>query len=219
MHKPKNLEKDVQDELDWDPLLDDKRISVSVGDGRVTLTGAVDTYFDRLRASTDAWTVRGVTQVDNELLVGPVGEAIADALVALDCMTVLAANRFVPVGAVSVQVSDGWVTLTGQVHRHYQRRAAERAVESIKGVRGLSNEIVVSGRSVPEDVTEQISQALGRNAAIDGTNIQVSHSGNVVYLDGTTGTWSSMEEAIETAERAPGVTEVVNRLVVVPSLF
>lgn len=134
-------------------------------------------------------------------------------------MTVLAANRFVPVGAVSVQVSDGWVTLTGQVHRHYQRRAAERAVESIKGVRGLSNEIVVSGRSVPEDVTEQISQALGRNAAIDGTNIQVSHSGNVVYLDGTTGTWSSMEEAIETAERAPGVTEVVNRLVVVPSLF
>lgn len=54
MHKPKNLEKDVQDELDWDPLLDDKRISVSVGDGRVTLTGAVDTYFDRLRASADA---------------------------------------------------------------------------------------------------------------------------------------------------------------------
>ena len=35
MHKPNNLlELDVQEEFDWDPMLDDARIVVSADDGR-----------------------------------------------------------------------------------------------------------------------------------------------------------------------------------------
>ena len=55
VHKPTNLlASNVRDELDWDPLLDDKRILVEANEGRITLTGAVDTYFDLIRASEDA---------------------------------------------------------------------------------------------------------------------------------------------------------------------
>ena len=47
MRKPNNiLEKDVADELSWDPWLDDSQISVKADDGQVTLTGAVPTYAD-----------------------------------------------------------------------------------------------------------------------------------------------------------------------------
>ena len=72
MRKPNNiLEKDVSDELSWDPWVDDSQISVEADDGQVTLTGAVPTYADLLAATDDAWGVSGVASVDNELLVGP----------------------------------------------------------------------------------------------------------------------------------------------------
>ncbi len=72
MRKPNNLlEKDVNDELSWDPWLDDTQINVKADDGRVTLTGAVPTYADLVEATDKTWGVSGVTSVDNELLVGP----------------------------------------------------------------------------------------------------------------------------------------------------
>jgi osmotically-inducible protein OsmY len=43
----------------------------------------------------------------------------------------------VPVEKLEVTVSKGWVTLQGEVEWEYQRRAAERAVRDISGVRGL----------------------------------------------------------------------------------
>src|SRR5215469_15404710 len=61
MHKPNNLlERDVKDELDWDPTLNDSRIVVKADDGRITLTGAVDTFADVETAFMDAKTVSGV---------------------------------------------------------------------------------------------------------------------------------------------------------------
>jgi osmotically-inducible protein OsmY len=80
VHKPSSsIESEVRDELDWDPMLDDKRTFVQASDGRVTLTGAVGSFSELLRASDDARSVRGVRTVDNELLVAPAGEAIAES--------------------------------------------------------------------------------------------------------------------------------------------
>jgi len=81
---------------------------------------------------------------------------------------------------------------------------------------GLSDEIVISGESSSTDVDDRIRKAFRRNAILDGSRIEVSGSGNIIYLDGTTSSWAAMEEAVETAGEAPGVTEVVNRLVVRP---
>src|SRR5579864_7844462 len=79
MHKPNALlESDVRTEMDIDPLLDDTQVMVSAKDGAVTLTGAVPTYYDTVRATEDTWRVGGVRDVDNQLLVGLVGESIAD---------------------------------------------------------------------------------------------------------------------------------------------
>src|SRR5271167_3524903 len=110
MYKPNNLlESDVQAELDWDPLFDGSRVVVKAYEGNVTLTGAVDTYHDTLMASDDAWSVGGVKSVDNELLVGLVGDAIADADIMTKSLEALDRDRFVPKGAVNVAVVDGWV--------------------------------------------------------------------------------------------------------------
>jgi hypothetical protein len=51
--------------------------------------------------------------VDNDLLVGPVGEEVADAGLACRCAAALDADRFVPNGSISLDVHDGHVTLRG----------------------------------------------------------------------------------------------------------
>jgi osmotically-inducible protein OsmY len=217
MHKPDNLlEADVQDELDWDPLFDGSRVVVKAYEGNVTLTGAVDTYHDTLLAADDAWSVGGVKSVDNELLVGLVGDAISDADIEARCLDALNRDRFVPTGAVSVSAVDGWVTLLGEVRRHFQREAAHHAVSGVEGVLGVTNNITLTRDAMPGDVADRINKAFKRHAIIDDSAIHVSTSGNTVYLDGTVESWYAMDDAVNTAWSAPGVTDVVNRLVVVP---
>jgi osmotically-inducible protein OsmY len=77
MENPNNsLKSDIDEELDWDPMLDDSQIAVNVEDGRVTLSGAVPTYYEANLAEQDARSVRGVKAVDNDLLVGTIGDEI-----------------------------------------------------------------------------------------------------------------------------------------------
>jgi osmotically-inducible protein OsmY len=217
MHKPNNLlEADVREELDWDGLLDDSRIVVAAKDGVVTLSGAVSSYYDSVLASEDTLSVGGVIAVDNELLVGLLGEAIADVDIADDCSSALDRDRFVPNGAVSVMVTDGWVTLSGEVRHHFQRQAAEHAVRRVDGVLGISNKIEMTSDPIPSDVVARINKALRRNAIIDDSMIEVSNSGHTIYLDGTSSSWTAKREAEDVSWDAPGVTDVVNRIVVVP---
>jgi osmotically-inducible protein OsmY len=217
MQKPNFLlESDVRDQLTTDPLVDDSRIEVAVKDGAVTLKGTVPTYFDSGRATEDAGRVSGVRSVDNELLVGLVGEAIADADIATGCVAALNTDRFVPKGAVTVDVENGWVTLSGHVRHHFERMAAEHAVRRVDGIRGVTDKVEINGDPMPNDVVDRINKALTRSSLIDGSTIAVSNTGHTIFLDGTTTTWTARNEAEEAAWDAPGVEEVVDRVAVVP---
>jgi osmotically-inducible protein OsmY len=216
VHKPNFLlESDVREELDWDPLLNDDRIVVKADDGRVILSGAVDTFDEIDRAVGDAWGVGGVKAVDMQLLVGLVGDAITDLDIGTASAAALEADRFVPKGAVTAEVKDGFVTLTGQVRRHFQRKAAEHAVGRVAGVRGITDQITLTDEPIPSDVAARINRSFERNAVIDESLIKVSNEGHTIYLDGTTSSYVSMEAAVSTAWDAPGVTEVVNRLMII----
>jgi osmotically-inducible protein OsmY len=215
MHKPNLLlESDVKEELDWDPMLDDSRIVVKADDGRVILSGAVNTFDEVDRAAADVRAVGGVKDLDNELLVGLTGAAIADLDIATACGAALDADKFVPKGAVRATVTDGFVTLTGEVRRHFQRLAAEHAVGRVDGVRGVTDQVTLTDEPIPSDVAARITKAFDRNAIIDASLIDVSNVGHTIYLDGTVGSWTAMGAAVDTAWDAPGVTDVVNRLVI-----
>jgi osmotically-inducible protein OsmY len=217
MHKPnKLLESDVQEELDWDPQLDDTRIVVSANDGKVTLTGSVPTFFEASRAADDVYLVGGVTDIDNQLLVGPLGDAITDADLAVAAAAALDADKFVPKGGVTATVVDGWVTLDGEVRHHYQRLAAEHAVGKLDGVLGVSDKIAITTDPIPSDVADRIQKAFKRNAIIDDSMIEVTNVGPTIYLDGATSSWAARNEAEDTAWDAPGVVDVVDRLTVTP---
>ena len=215
MHRPnKILESDVLDELDWDPRFDDSRVVVTANDGVVTLTGAVNTYYDSTMAADDAWGIVGVVSVDNQLIVGLVGDDVADADLASACLDALDRDRQVPNGAVSVSAVDGWVTLTGEVRHHFQRQAAKFAVSQVNGVMGVTDDVTLTRNAVPADIVDRINKAFRRDAIIDDSLIEVTTTDSTVYLDGTVGSWYAMDDAVDTAWEAPGVLDVVNRLVI-----
>lgn len=60
------LERDVRDEFFWSPYVDTSGISISVDDGIVTLTGEVDTWYQRVEAE-DAAFAAGARDVRNRL--------------------------------------------------------------------------------------------------------------------------------------------------------
>src|ERR1700759_4927512 len=101
MHRPNNLvESDVREALDYDPRLNDSRIIVKAENGRVTLSGAVDTFPEVELAARDTRYAMGVKAIDNKLVVGLVGDAMADLDVAASARGALERDRLVPAGSV-----------------------------------------------------------------------------------------------------------------------
>jgi osmotically-inducible protein OsmY len=113
-----------------------------------------------------------------------------------------------------VTVSHGWVTLKGEVEYAFQKREAERVVERLAGVKGVTNLIVVKSRVSPSDLKQTIEKALLRNAEIDARNITVEVQGSKVILHGTVRSYAEKKAAEEAVWSTPGVTEVENHIVV-----
>ena len=65
-------------------------------------------------------------------------------------------------------------------------------------------------------MADRIKKAFGRNAIIDDSLIEVTNTGHTIYLDGTVGSYAALTQAEDTAWEAPGVTDVIDRLVLVP---
>jgi len=213
------IQTDVLEELKWDSRVRPNEIGVAVKDGIVTLTGWVDSYLKKMAAEEAAHRVPGVKAVANDIEVRLPGFAErTDTDLAAAVLNALRWDAAIPTGKVDVTVSQGWVTLKGEVEYAFQKRDAERAVRRLSGVKGVSNLIVVKPQVFPSDLKQQIERALVRNAETDARNITIEVEGSKVILRGTVRSYAEKQAAEDTAWAAPGVTEVENRIVISPML-
>ncbi|MDO8631959.1 MAG: BON domain-containing protein [Phycisphaerales bacterium] len=213
----RDLQQHVQDALDWEPSIDPMDIGVSAENGVVTLRGDVKSYWEKATAERVALRVYGVKAVANDVNVR-LGDAKkrTDTEIAQAAVSALLWNTVVPDEKVTVSVSDGWVTLKGQVNWEYQRAAAAAAVRDLTGVRGVTNAIAVKPHVNAVDVKSKIEGALTRSAEVDARRINVAVTDGKVILSGNVHSWFERDEARRAAWAAPGVKDVDDRIAVVP---
>jgi osmotically-inducible protein OsmY len=213
------LHKDVIEELQWDPRVNESEIGVSVKSGVVTLSGTVETFAQKYAAERAVERVAGVRAVAEELRVRPTIELQQDDTeIAHAAVNALSWNIEVPADKITVKVERGQITLKGEVDWNYQRLAAEYAVRYLAGVKGLMNLIEVRPTVSPAEVKSQIEAALKRSAELDAKQITVDTVDGKVTLRGKVRSWTERVDAENAAWAAPGVREVDDRLVVTPAL-
>jgi osmotically-inducible protein OsmY len=212
-----DLRRDVERELEWEPSVDERRIGVAVLDGIVTLTGEVGTYSEKWRAERAVERVAGVRGIANEIDVKSTLER-SDTDIAKMAVDALESNVLVPADRIQVKTEGGWLTLTGEVPWDFQRRAAERAVRDLPGVRGISNLITIKPRVEPADVKRKVEETFKREAILDANNITVQVTGDEVTLRGSVRSWVERHEAEKAAWAAPGVRAVHNYITVRPAV-
>ena len=209
------LQKEVQDAIKWEPLLNAAEIGVTAKEGVVTLTGSVDNYAKKAQAEDAAKSVTGVKAVVEKIEINNSGwGSTSDGDIAKEIVSALKWNFQVPNEIVKVKVENGWVTLDGELNWNFQRDAARDAVRHLTGVKGVTNNLKI--KSETQDVIEQkdIENAITRNWSMTDANITVKVSGSWVTLTGIVDSWYQKEEAGRIAWKAPGVEMVVNDLVV-----
>ncbi len=212
------IQRDVLEELKWDSHVQPNEIGVAVKDGIVTLTGWVDSYLKKISAEEAAWRVPGVKAVVNDIEVRlPSSAERTDEDLAKAVVNALRWDAAVPADRIEVTVSKGWVTLKGEVDYGFQKREAERVVQRIAGVKGVTNLILVKPQLLsPADLKQQIEKALLRDAETDARRITVEVQGSKVILYGTVRSYAEKKEAEDVAWSTPGVTDVENHIVVEP---
>lgn len=210
------LQRDVLDELKFEPSIREAEIGVTAKGGVVTLTGLVDSYAEKISAERTAERISGVKVVADEIKVKlPGSYQRSDTDIAHTVVNALRWDIQVPDDRIKAAVEDGWIDLQGKVEWQYQKWAAEGAVRNLTGVKGVTNLITVKPKKVSTyEVGQKIKDSLRRHAERDADRITVEAKDGRVTLQGTVSSFAERQDAERAAWQAPGVTNVEDMIAV-----
>jgi osmotically-inducible protein OsmY len=217
MKTDSQLQRDVIDELRFEPRVGRCEIGVVAMNGIVTLTGRVDNCAKKYAAVRAATRVAGVTVVADEVSVSvPTAFKRTDTDVAYAVASTLHWHVQLPDDTIKARVEDGWVWLNGKADWQYQVAAAERAVRNLVGVRGVTNLLAVKAKPIVDaaQLRSSIETALKRQIEREAQHIDIKTKDGVVTLSGTVHSWAEKKAIENVARFAPGVRKLDNKLIV-----
>lgn len=218
MKSDTQIQKDVMDQLKWEPFLKASEIGVAVKNGIVTLSGQVDSYYKKRSAEEAAKKVLDVKAVAEDIQIGVSPfYAKSDTEIAEAILNALKWHTAVQDEKIKIKVDDGNVTLQGEVDWDFQRASARTSIEGLTGVKSITNLITVKPRVTVAGVQGKIESAFQRAASINSRKIKVDVVGSKVILSGSVTSLAEKEEAETSVWNADGVMQVENNLeIIVP---
>src|SRR5215468_7220534 len=115
---------------------------------------------------------------------------------------------FVPDERIQSTVSNGVVTLEGEVDFWSQREDADRAVRNLVGVGSVDNLIQIRSTKASQEISDAIHDALARHAEREAKQIKVAVYGSKVTLTGAVHSWKEKDAVIGAAKGTLGVAEI-----------
>lgn len=211
-----DIKRDIVESLYWDTRVDAADIAVTVNDGHVTLAGSVPTFRARRAAREDTEIIRGVTGIDNhvEIVISSELDTPTDEELLETVHDVLRADPDLGAADIQVEVRSGKVELTGSVTTFYEKELAGSLVAATPGVRGMRNEIVVvpTHEHDDEEIADDLMAALQRNRHVDSSKLDIEVDQGRVTIAGHVRDELAHAEAMATARRTAGVTDVNDQL-------
>jgi osmotically-inducible protein OsmY len=201
--------------LDFEPEVNPSGIGVAAEDGVVTLSGFVDDYAQKVAAEKAVKRLFGVKGLANELLVRMVSER-TDTDIAKDAIYLLECDVHFLGSKVTVIVEGGLLTLEGTMEWDFQKVAAEKAMQCIRGVKAVANLIEVAPAASPADIQKKTEEGLRRSADGDARRIKVATRDQAAVHSNNAHSWSEGEEAERPAWSVAGVVRVGDLIVVEP---
>ena len=168
------IQKDVLDELKWEPYLSATEIGVAVKNGIVTLSGTVNSYLKKTRAEKAAKRVSGVKAVAEDIEVKYADSLLKnDTEIAETILNALKWHSAINEEKIKVKVENGIVTLDGEVDWEFQRNSAVMQIENLIGVKRIVNNITIKSGIVPKELKQKVNSAFHRSATIDSEKINI----------------------------------------------
>ena len=213
MKSDNQIQKDVMEQLKWEPFLNFSEIGVAVKNGIATLSGQVDSYTKKLAAENAAKKIAGVKAIAEDIQIG-VSPAYnkTDTEIAEAVLNALKWHAAVQEEKITIKVENGNVKLEGEVEWEYQRNNVTTAIENLTGVCSVFNLIRVKPKFTASDIEQKISAAYHRSATIDAGKITADVMGSRVTLRGNVRSFTEKEDAESAAWNAPGVISVDSKI-------
>jgi osmotically-inducible protein OsmY len=178
----------------------------------------VSSYAQKIAAQDAAHRVAGVLDVANDIEVRPLDRYLrTDSEIAGAVRNSLEWDALVPNELIQSTVSDGWVTLEGEVNYWRERNDAEKAIRRLAGVVGVVNKITVRKQVVnAKELREEIEFALERRADREAERLRIEVDDGVVDLWGRVHSWQEKRAVIGSIAHAPGVNQLRDHLRIDP---
>ncbi len=181
------IERAIETDLAYDDGVSAHLVDVSSKEGVVTLSGTVDNIMAEDRAIEIAQSIKGVRSVIDQIQVKPVSRS--DRQIRQDVLDILVSDPVTESYDISVNVSNGVVTLGGNVDSWPERKFAGDLAKSAPGVIRVVNELDVTFNENRTDteIEQEINAKLQNSVWIDGALIDVAVNNGVATLSGTVG--------------------------------
>lgn len=212
------IKSDIVDNLNRDSRLQTNTVKIEINDGLVVLTGSVQSYQAREAAEADAWSVSGVSEIDNRLkiVLPPDFKQPSDQAIRENVRRVLECDPDIFLERIETFIQEGRVFLEGSVDSLWKKFRVKELVQNAGGVLAVIDKIVVIPTiSISDEIIGQdITGLLNRNAALNVNLITVQVQNGIVCLTGSVPNRNAFEIAEDIARYTQGVVHVDNKLAI-----